>query len=109
MSKRPLPRLEAYHWGCGDEVCDCSQYRVERITPRWTSRGYPGSVNVDTVWEGRFISDTWELTRSERAELLWEYRKAAHEHGITLTRDPLSLVDWHGWRALDPSDVSFRT
>lgn len=88
-------QLLAYRWYCGDDVCDCTQYRVERKTPRRTPFGHKASPLYDTVWAGQFNTDSGELTRSERAGLLWEFRRAAHANGIKLARTGFG---WEGQR-----------
>lgn len=90
MSRSPTyPLLRAAQWRCDDEVCDCSQYQITWVSPR---PGQPRWYDLKRVWEGRFRSGTAELTRDERAELLREFRNAAHEHGIRLGRQ-----EFGGW------------
>lgn len=92
MSEKP--EVRAYEWWCGDEVCDCTQYRIERVLPRWTA--YGTRYDRELVWEGQFMSISSEETRAEKAERLWAFRKAAHENGITLTRTQFG--HWAGER-----------
>jgi hypothetical protein len=80
--------LRASRWYCGDEVCDCSQYQIEHVRVRCSGEGY----EFERVWEGKFISGTWELTRSEKADLLRAFRAAAHDRGIELKKD-----NWGNW------------
>lgn len=88
------PKVRAEMWWCEDYECDCTQPQITRVTKRpYPSVGY----NFERVWEGRFMSRAGEYERTERAERLNEFRKAAHRLGIRLHRDrPFS--GWIGER-----------
>lgn len=88
-------KIQAYQWWCGDDVCDCTQYVIERVTPHAVTRGF---VNRERLWEGPFVSESSALTRGEKAELLREFRSAARRHGIRLSRDN-RLYPWRGERS----------
>ena len=74
--------VEAYIWHCGDETCDCTQAKIDRVTPNLAA-GYPWVVR-NRLWKGEFLSeaDTEEKATQEAA-----LRGAATEHGIDLNGD----------------------
>lgn len=74
------PIVRAYQWWCGDDECDCTQFRVEL----WIPRGVGYAWDTKALWSGRFTSPTYEESRGEHAERLWEFRRAAREHGVRL-------------------------
>jgi hypothetical protein len=86
-------KLEAFVWWCYDEVCDCSQAVIERVTPRvdalWPKR--------ERIWEGTFFTEG-EGSAETRAELI----VAAARYGIKLEgREGYTLS---GTRELAPGD-----
>lgn len=79
-------RIVAQLWWCGDEECDCTQPMIERITPNRRA-GYPWILR-DTLWEGEFITDTWEYGREEREERQYAPLRAECERiGIAWPKD----------------------
>jgi hypothetical protein len=88
---RRIPRLEAYRWWCEDEVCDCTQYKIDRIT---FPKGRKWAM-LDNVWEGRFVTETSAETEDERNERLLEFGLAALEHGIRINRENWTFT-WRG-------------
>lgn len=87
-------KLHAYRWWCGDEICDCTQYVIERLTPRLAPSWFH---DIERLWEGKFVTASYELEQVERATLLREFRNAARRHAIRLTRQSL-LYSWSGDR-----------
>jgi hypothetical protein len=71
-------RTEAYVWYCGDEVCACTQPRIEKITPNLEA-GYPW-IHREAIWVGAFHS---EGTIQELAQQNAELARACAERGIT--------------------------
>lgn len=69
--------LVAGIWWCGDEVCDCTQPIVERVTPN-TDAGYPW-VRRERIWEGQFCS---EATDGETIGQWKELREAMQKYQI---------------------------
>ncbi len=96
--------VRAYRWWCGDDICDCTQYRIEQVH----EEGIPGSLRgtrfrFRTLWEGRFRSDSTWIERHEQAEDLRHYRKAARRFGVSLVTERFSAP--HGERPATPSEV----
>jgi hypothetical protein len=56
-------RFVAIAWWCGDEVCDCTQAQIDKVTPNVTA-GYPW-IARERVWEGEFFSDGEPGAREE--------------------------------------------
>lgn len=74
-------RLEARIWWCGDEYCDCTKPVIERITPNLQA-GHPW-VHRETVWEGRFLTDTGTYSLAAREELQYApLREACQRLGV---------------------------
>lgn len=74
------PRLSAHVWGCDDEVCNCTQPVIERLTPgeRWPW------VKIERVWEGTFHTEGEGYDES-----CLELTEAAGRFGIPLEpREP---------------------
>jgi hypothetical protein len=90
------PRLEAYRWWCEDDICDCTQYKIDRITFPDKGRGW---AKIENLWEGRFVTDTSEESRHDRAKRLSAFRSAAHELGVGLERRDWTQ-SWHGRKEL---------
>jgi hypothetical protein len=76
-SEWAVPRLVAELWWCGDDRCDCTQPQIVRLTPN-TVMGYPW-VHREAVWEGEFLTDTWELSEAEREALHYAPLRGACE------------------------------
>lgn len=79
-----MSKLQAYQWWCADDICDCTQYMIERLTPHPVTRGF---VNRERVWEGRFVTLTYEEPSQERAVRVAAFRAAARKYGIELDKD----------------------
>lgn len=63
-----LPRIEAYIWYCGDEICDCTQPVIEKIEPN-LKVGFPWVMRT-RLWEGTFYSQpSFDERRQQDAEL----------------------------------------
>jgi hypothetical protein len=76
------PRLVAEVWWCGDDWCDCTQPQIVRITPN-TDAGYPW-VRREAVWEGEFLTGTWQYEPAERERLQFgPLREACTRFGVT--------------------------
>jgi hypothetical protein len=75
------PRLEARVWHCDDEVCDCWQPVIERVTP---GEAFPW-IKRERLWEGSFIS---QPEAHESKQMIEDLRKAAADYGIELHGDP---------------------
>lgn len=70
-------------WWCEDEVCDCTQPVIELVTPN-RRQGYPWVFRTN-VWEGRFLTDTWEYTAQQRDELQYApLREACAQRGVAV-------------------------
>lgn len=65
-----MSELRAEMWRCGDEVCDCTQPIVVRVTP---NLGFSGAVHREVLWAGTFRSGA---TLGELAEQEWELEDA---------------------------------
>jgi hypothetical protein len=77
------PRLVASVWWCGDDYCDCTKPVIERITPN-TNAGYPW-IQREQLWEGRFLTRTYEYAHEEREELQYApLRQACHRLGVAV-------------------------
>jgi hypothetical protein len=73
--------VRAEMWWCMDEECDCTQPIIVRITPN-TQVGYPW-VRRELLWEGEFLSATYEYTANQREELQYApLRAACAERGL---------------------------
>lgn len=70
-------RLVAYIWWCGDDHCDCTQPRIDHISPN-RKASYPW-IHSKNVWSGTFQSDG-----EGRPEQRIELEEAAKRCGITL-------------------------
>jgi hypothetical protein len=80
--------ISAHLWHCGDEVCDCSQYVIERIRERCNGAGY----SWERLWEGDFKSGRWSYPHEEQAGDLAAFRAAAARFGVELVEDA-----WGSW------------
>ncbi len=61
-------RVTGYVWYCGDDVCDCTQPVIERLSPNMGA-GFPW-IHRDRLWEGTFCSGAdGQETRDQNAEL----------------------------------------
>lgn len=77
------PRIQAHLWYCGDQECDCTHPVIERITPN-VDAGYPW-IRRETLWEGTFLSNTWEYSTEEREELQYApFRAACQRYGVPI-------------------------
>lgn len=76
------PILEARLWWCEDELCDCYQPQIDRITPN-REAGYPW-IRREAIWRGTFHSspDAKEFAQMKRE--LKEMMAAMH---IPVMRD----------------------
>lgn len=70
-------KLEARVWWCGDELCDCRQAEIDRITPNHRA-GYPW-IHREPVWRGTFYSDGEGV-----AETVEELRDECARRGIPI-------------------------
>jgi hypothetical protein len=83
-------RLEFSVWWCGDEVCDCVQAQVVRLTPGARA----GWAHREIVWQGTFFSGG-----EGSAEAADELRVEAARRGVR-------LEEREGWspQAVVPED-----
>lgn len=98
---------DAYMWWCQDDVCDCTQYRIERRTPR----PYPNRFfDIELIWEGEFWTDGTgrfgDHTDEDNAARLQAFRDAAEAAGIELVKDRFG--HWSG-RVLERVGTSVGT
>lgn len=49
-------KIVGYIWHCGDEFCDCSQARIERLTPN--RKCGPPRIRRVLLWSGTFYCDS---------------------------------------------------
>ena len=81
MSDKKYPLLVARMWWCEDEVCDCTQPIIERVSqnpidPRFFTR--------ERLWEGQFISQDGGYDDDELAMRRDEFTAKAADFGIAL-------------------------
>jgi hypothetical protein len=48
-------RIIAHMWHCGDEICNCYQPKIERITPN-KNNDFPW-IERELLWSGTFCTD----------------------------------------------------
>ena len=70
-------RLVAEMWWCGDDVCNCYQPKIDRISPN-REAGRPW-IRRKEVWRGTFYS---EPSNDEFAEMEKELKEAKKKYGI---------------------------
>lgn len=88
MTSRLIARL----WYCGDEECDCTQPVIERITPN-VEAGYPW-IKRETLWEGKFLSLTFEYSAWDREETQFApMREACRQHGVPIPEEVEAQLD----------------
>lgn len=76
-------RIEALIWYCGDDECDCTVPAIERIQPNYRV-GYPW-VTRTRLWEGAFLSPTYEYTIEEREQLQYgPLREQCQRMGVAI-------------------------
>lgn len=73
------PRIIARMWHCLDEVCDCWQPLVERITPNRTA-GFPWVIR-ERLWSGTLASEPDE---EKIDKLKKELQEEADRRGIPI-------------------------
>jgi len=73
------PYLVAEIWHCNDEVCDCYQPQITKITPHNPPR--PPWIQREQLWAGTFHS---QPGTEEWDEMTRELEDAAARAGITL-------------------------
>lgn len=71
-------RIVAEIWNCGDDVCDCNQPQIHRITPN-DNCGYPW-IKRERLWEGTFQTDGegLKLMKKELKEAVDKYRSLGY-------------------------------
>jgi len=77
------PYLEARMWWCQDEVCDCHQPQIDRVTANPDDSRF---VRREAVWRGSFKSD------GDMEGLRDELLAAANEHGISVDQDGYGVL-----------------
>lgn len=78
-----LDRLHASVWWCGDETCDCTQPKIERLTPNHRA-GYPW-ICREEVWSGKFLTATGDYSAEEREALQFAaFREACRWYGVPI-------------------------
>ena len=75
--------IEAYIWWCGDDICNCTQPKLDRVSPNHHGIGYPWIRRMN-LWSGTFVSDR---DGDELAVQEGEINEIANRFGITLDRD----------------------
>jgi hypothetical protein len=80
-------RIVASFWYCGDDYCDCTKPVIERITPNHQA-GYPW-IRREELWEGTFLTDTWQREPEEREQQRAELREACHRFGIPIPKEAI--------------------
>lgn len=85
MSEKKYPLLVARLWWCEDEVCDCTQYIIERVSQNPLDRRF---FHRSRLWEGEFVSEGagW-ADEGQQERRRQAYRVAAAEFGIELNED----------------------
>jgi hypothetical protein len=79
--------LVASIWWCGDEWCDCTEPRIELITPGRTKM----------VWQGTSMADTCGASALERLAQYVELRDACERKGVEFPEDLADeLAGWAG-------------
>lgn len=71
-------RTVGHMWWCGDEECDCTQPKVERLTPNLVA-GYPW-IHREVLWRGTFCTGA---TPQEREAQEQELAAALERYGAT--------------------------
>ena len=73
-----------FMWYCGDEVCECSQPRIEQRSYREDDLGRRRYCGSQTLWEGQFRS---QAEADERADQLRELAEECDRRGIPVPDD----------------------
>lgn len=82
------PQIVAEMWYCGDEVCECSQPEINRLTP---NRYYPQCVDRETIEKGPFYSGAAMVEIEEQCKWLLE---AARRHNVANLEEIEAAYSW---------------